>query len=127
MNASLFTDLQTWFLELLKDHTQLLNRPIILIDETLIQQENDTGRYYFINPKNQKQFGLVVTINNERFLLLFIQLKFILAFVDELLSSNYPFNVKMIETRRYQCLFEIYSKGKNELETDVLDDVTYRT
>ena len=74
MNASLFTDLQTWFLELPKDHTQLLNRPIILIDETLIQQENDTGRYYFINPKNQKQFGLVVTINNERFLLLFIQM-----------------------------------------------------
>lgn len=126
MNAILFADLQAWFLELPKGHGQLVNRPIILINESLIQQESD-GRFYFVNPKNQKQFGLVVTINNERFLLLFVQLKFTLAFVDELLSSNYPFDVKMIETERYQCLFAIYSKGKNELETDVLDDVTYRT
>lgn len=126
MNAILFADLQAWFSVLPKSHTPTGNRPIILINENLIRQEED-GRFYFVNPKNQKQFGLVVTINNERFLLLFIQLKFTLAFVDELLSSNYPFDVKMIETARYQCLFEIHSKGKNELETDVLDDVTYRT
>lgn len=126
MNAILFADLQAWFSVLPKSHTHTGNRPIILINENLIRQEED-GRFYFVNPKNQKQFGLVVTINNERFLLLFVQLKFTLAFVDELLSSNYPFDVKMIEIERYQCLFEIYSKGKNELETDVLDDVTYRT
>lgn len=121
ITSVLCASLKEWFNNLPKDHAMPVKRPIVLIHEDLIKFDEEANRYYFINQKNQKQFGLVVFINSNRFLLWFLPLRLTLQEIESLTNSNYPFEVKMITTQRYQEISNEYSQGLLQL-TEPLEE-----
>lgn len=116
MNTSvLCASLKEWFNNLPKDHSMPVKRPIVLIPKTSILYDEEAERYYFMNPKGHKQFGLVVFINDHQYLLWFLPLRLTLQEIEYLVQSNYSFEVKIITTQRYQEISNEYSQGVSQL------------
>lgn len=102
-----------------QQHGNVTNRPIILIEESKVSFDSQKDRYYFINPKEKIEYGLIVTIEHKKYLLLFMQIKFVVQHAKCLLAAHYPVDVKMLSVIQYQELYEFYSRGNNLYDTDL--------
>lgn len=118
MNTALFQELQLWFKDLPNNHAQPLKRPVILIPNSLVELNTDSKRFGFINPQGLVQYGLKVNFQDQSYLMLFLQLKNVLPFVEELLHSDFQFDVAMLETEKYFEYSDLYSKGTNEIDIE---------
>lgn len=127
MTSLLLTSLQEWFASLPQQtniHAMPLKRPVVLVHNSLIEYDEEANRYYFLNCKNQKQFGLIVYIGSERYLLWFLPLKFVLAEASNLLQAKQEFQIKIIPTKLYQEMFDSYSQGAPTLEFPLTESVS---
>lgn len=120
MQLSTLEQVQQWVQSL--SHQQdghLTNRPIILIEESKINFDIQKNRYYFVNPKEKIEYGLLVIVEHKKYLLLFMQIKFVVQHAKCLLAAHYPVDVKMLSLSQYQELYEFYSKGNNLYASDL--------
>ena len=120
MQLSTLEQVQQWVESL--SHQQdghLTNRPIILIEESKINFDIQKNRYYFVNPKEKIEYGLLVIVEHKKYLLLFMQIKFVVQHAKCLLAAHYPVDVKMLSLFQYQELYEFYSKGNNLYASDL--------
>ena len=120
MQLSTLEQVQQWVESL--SHQQdghLTNRPIILIEESKISFDIQKNRYYFVNPKEKIEYGLLVIVEHKKYLLLFMQIKFVVQHAKFLLAAHYPIDVKMLSLSQYQELYEFYSKGNNLYASDL--------
>jgi hypothetical protein len=120
MQLSTLEQVQQWVESL--SHQQdghLTNRPIILIEESKINFDIQKNRYYFVNPKEKIEYGLLVVVEHKKYLLLFMQIKFVVQHAKCLLAAHYPVDVKMLSLSQYQELYEFYSKGNNLYASDL--------
>lgn len=120
MQLSTLEQVQQWVESL--SHQQdghLTNRPIILIEESKINFDIQKNRYYFVNPKEKIEYGLLVIVEHKKYLLLFMQIKFVVQHAKCLLAAHYPVDVKMLSLSQYQELYEFYSKGNNLYASDL--------
>ena len=120
MQLSTLEQVQQWVESL--SHQQdghLTNRPIILIKESKINFDIQKNRYYFVNPKEKIEYGLLVVVEHKKYLLLFMQIKFVVQHAKCLLAAHYPVDIKMLSLSQYQELYEFYSKGNNLYASDL--------
>lgn len=123
MNISLVQDLKLWLQDAnLHERSALLKRLALLIPESLIKYDQGKNRYYFINTKGQVQFGLRVNIDGIYYLMIFIQLKFILDFVQEAIELQKQFEMLMLASSKYDQLQQYYSLGHQEYEPSLILD-----
>lgn len=123
MNISLVQDLKLWLQDAnLHERFALLKRPALLIPESLIEYDKGKNRYYFINTKGQVQYGLKVNIDGIYYLMIFIQLKFILNFVQEAIELQKQFEMLMLASTKYDQLQQYYSLGKEEYSQSLVVD-----
>lgn len=120
MQLSTLEQVQKW-VETLghQQYCYLTNRPVILVEESKVNFDIQKNRYYFINPKEKIEYGLLVIVEHKKYLLLFMQIKFVVQHAKCLLAAHYPVDVKMLSLSQYQELYEFYSKGNNLYPLDL--------
>lgn len=120
MQLSTLEKVQQWVeAQIHQQHNSVTNRPVILVQESKIKFDLDTNRYYFINSKEKIEYGLIVVIEHKKYLMLFMQIKFVVPHAKCLLDAHYPIDVKMLSIFQYQELYEFYSKGNNSYPVDL--------